>query len=98
MGAETIAKALGGRKAGASWMAPCPAHNDREPSLSIKDANGEKLLVHCFAGCEQSHVIRKLQSLGLWYVNGSNTQPASPVRLRSTHGPEGSSVTRQSAA
>ena len=35
MTAETIAKALGGRKRGAAWMARCPAHDDREPSLSI---------------------------------------------------------------
>ena len=35
MTAETIAKALGGRKAGGGWMARCPVHDDREPSLSI---------------------------------------------------------------
>ncbi len=28
MTAETIAKALGGRKAGATWMASCLAHDD----------------------------------------------------------------------
>ena len=38
MTAETIAKALGGRKAGGGWMARCPAHDDRKPSLSIRDA------------------------------------------------------------
>jgi hypothetical protein len=32
MKAETIARALGGRKAGAGWMARCPAHDDHEPS------------------------------------------------------------------
>ena len=31
MNAETIARALGGRRAGATWMARCPAHDDREP-------------------------------------------------------------------
>ena len=31
MTAETIAKALGGRSAGARWMARCPAHEDRKP-------------------------------------------------------------------
>jgi hypothetical protein len=35
MKAESIAKALGGRRAGGTWMACCPAHDDREPSLSI---------------------------------------------------------------
>ncbi len=38
MSAKTIAKALGGRKAGGGWMARCPAHDDRKPSLSIRDA------------------------------------------------------------
>ena len=42
MTAETIAKALGGRKAGGGWMARCPAHDDREPSLSISDAQGRQ--------------------------------------------------------
>jgi hypothetical protein len=31
---ESIAKALGGRKAGGGWTAQCPAHDDRTPSLS----------------------------------------------------------------
>ncbi len=35
MTAESIAKALDGPKVGSGWMARCPAHNDREPSLSI---------------------------------------------------------------
>jgi hypothetical protein len=65
MTAEIIAKALGGRKAGTAWIAPCPAHKDREPSLSIKDAEGGKLLVHCHAGCDQSQVIAELRSAQL---------------------------------
>jgi hypothetical protein len=31
-------------------MARCPAHEDSDPSLSIREAEN-KLLVHCFAGC-----------------------------------------------
>src|ERR1700730_12983342 len=62
MTAETIAKALGGRKTGAEWMARCPAHEDRKPSLSIKDADGGKVLVRCHAGCDQARVIAKLRS------------------------------------
>ena len=38
MTAEAIAKALGGRKASGGWTARCPAHDDRTPSLSIRDA------------------------------------------------------------
>ena len=70
MKAETIAKALGGRKAGGGWMARCPAHDDREPSLSIRDADDGKVLVRCHAGCDQERVIAALRSRGLWDENG----------------------------
>ncbi len=70
MKAETIAKALGGRKAGGGWMARCPAHDDREPSLSIRDADNGKVLVRCHAGCDQEGVIADLRSRGLWDENG----------------------------
>ncbi len=65
MNAEHIAEALGGRPSGAGFMARCPAHEDRNPSLSLKDADG-KVLAHCFAGCEQSAVVGALRALELW--------------------------------
>ena len=61
MTAEDIAKVLGGRRAGPSGMAHCPAHNDREPRLSIHQA--VMVLVRCHAGCEQARVITALGSL-----------------------------------
>jgi hypothetical protein len=64
--AETVAEALGGRKAGAGWMARCPAHDDCEPSLSIKDFDDGKVLVRCHAGCEQQRVIVALRPRGIW--------------------------------
>jgi hypothetical protein len=69
MTAETIAKALGGRKAGAAWMARCPAHGDRTPSLSIADARDSKVLVRCHAGCDQRDVIAALRARGIWDAN-----------------------------
>jgi putative DNA primase/helicase len=66
MNAETIAKVLGGRKAGGAWMACCPVHEDREPSLSITDGKGGKVLVRCHAGCDQHQVIAALRSRGIW--------------------------------
>jgi len=64
--AAELAVALGGRKLGGTWMARCPAHDDREPSLAITDAQNGKLLVRCHAGCNQQNVIAALQGLGLW--------------------------------
>ena len=48
-----------------TWMACCPAHDDRNPSLSIREADG-KILLHCHAGCEQRDVIDALEARGLW--------------------------------
>jgi hypothetical protein len=78
MTAETIAKALGGRKAGGSWVARCPAHDDRVPSLSISDAGDGKVLVRCHAGCDQGRVIAALRSRGFWNENAQRrfTSPA----------------------
>lgn len=65
MNAESIVKALGARRSGSCWMAKCPAHDDRNPSLSIREVGG-KVLVRCHAGCSQSAVIAALKDLGLW--------------------------------
>lgn len=32
------------------WVARCPAHADKSPSLAVAEADG-KTLIHCFAGC-----------------------------------------------
>jgi hypothetical protein len=47
-------------------MAKCPAHSDKTPSLSIRDAARGRVLIHCHAGCEQSSVIAALRQRGLW--------------------------------
>jgi hypothetical protein len=41
-----------------SWVACCPAHNDRSPSLSITESDDYSLLIHCFAGCETEAILR----------------------------------------
>jgi len=72
MKAEAIAKVLGGRKVGSRWVARCVAHDDRDPSLSIQDSADGKVLVHCFAGCDQARVIAALRLLGLWEDKGDS--------------------------
>ena len=82
MSAEIIAKALGGRQAGSDWIAPCPAHDDHDPSLSIRDADYGKVLVHCHAGCEQAQVIGEIRARGLW------DEPGSDRHLRANQRPQ----------
>lgn len=68
MDAESLLARLDGvRKSGArSWVARCPAHRDRSPSLSVKALPDGRILLHCFAGCETSAV---LESLGLTFAD-----------------------------
>jgi len=40
-----------------SWLACCPAHDDRSPSLSIKEEADGHILLHCFAGCSAVDVV-----------------------------------------
>jgi putative DNA primase/helicase len=79
MTADGIARALDARRSGSSWMARCPAHNDKNPSLSIRDFDG-KVLLHCHAGCRQSEVIGVLEARGLW-----RPEPARKSRIVATY-------------
>jgi len=58
--AERIASTLTARRTrDNAWIARCPAHEDRSPSLSITYIDG-RVLVHCFAGCELSDILKAL--------------------------------------
>ncbi len=39
------------------WIACCPAHDDKGPSLAIRETDDGRVLVHCFAGCSVHEVI-----------------------------------------
>jgi putative DNA primase/helicase len=42
------------------WIASCPAHDDRNPSLSISLGEDEKILLYCHAGCSTEAVLGAL--------------------------------------
>jgi putative DNA primase/helicase len=79
MPAEKIALALGGRRVGGCWMAHCPAHADREPSLSVADGANGNVVVYCHAGCDQDRVIEALKSRGIW----TDTRPFQSSQRKS---------------
>lgn len=39
------------------WQARCPAHDDKAPSLSIRELDDDRVLVHCFTGCSVEEVL-----------------------------------------
>lgn len=45
------------RKNGNDYVACCPAHEDKSPSLTIAEKEDGRILVHCFAGCSADEVV-----------------------------------------
>ena len=45
------AKLPSAKRNGRGWVARCPAHDDRRPSLSIAQGNDGRALICCHAGC-----------------------------------------------
>ncbi|NEX63458.1 CHC2 zinc finger domain-containing protein [Noviherbaspirillum galbum] len=46
------------RKTGPNkWAACCPAHDDRGPSLAVRELDDGRVLLHCFAGCEPEQIL-----------------------------------------
>lgn len=39
------------------WIARCPGHEDRHPSLSIRETNDGRILIHDFGGCSAVEVM-----------------------------------------
>jgi DNA primase len=37
------------------WIACCPAHQDKSPSLAVTETD-DRVLVHCFSGCDTQNV------------------------------------------
>ena len=85
-GREALTEALGGRwhKSGQYGLACCPSHDDRAPSLSIRDMNG-KVLVRCHVQLRPGQdVIAALEAA--WAVGerlsrcdyNNNSRPGNP--------------------
>ena len=78
MTAEAFAELLQARPRGAGrWQAKCPAHPDRNPSLSIATGRDGRTLIRCWAGCATADV---LKSLGLSMRDLYAGPPPSPAQ------------------
>lgn len=40
-----------------TWIACCPAHPDKNPSMTVRELNDGRVLVHCFAGCSVEEIL-----------------------------------------
>ena len=77
--AETILSRLGHiRETGnGQWLACCPAHDDKSPSLSIRELSNATVLINCLSGCETADV---LNAIALEFKDLYPRDPRSPRR------------------
>lgn len=58
---ETLARLDGVRLCAGYYLARCPAHDDQNASLSIRES--DKLLMKCFAGCDYAAIAAALDAM-----------------------------------
>lgn len=77
-----LQKLQGVKPTKSGWNARCPAHDDKNPSLSI--TAGEKgILLHCHAGCDFNEICRliDIDARDLFYEpinSNTKSKPSSP--------------------
>jgi len=52
-----LSRLEGVKQHGSRYVARCPAHDDKSPSLSLSRGEDGRALVHCYAGCETRDVL-----------------------------------------
>jgi len=50
------------RGSGGEWRSKCPSHGSNGQTLSIKELDDGRILMHCFAGCSAGEI---MESVGL---------------------------------
>lgn len=63
------------------WVARCPAHADRHPSLSIRELADGTLLLKCWAGCGAADIVASV-GLGLADLFPAKPENRPPLRPR----------------
>lgn len=66
-----------GTPAANAYEALCPAHNDKNPSLSILERSDNSLTLRCWAGCSLDEILGALglQRRHLFPANGEHQSP-----------------------
>lgn len=82
MTAEELADRLHASSSGSGFVARCPAHTDRSPSLSIREGSDGRVLLHCFAGCSVESVCDALKIRVSNLFSGPGTIQPKPRAVR----------------
>lgn len=76
---QVLSRLQGVEKSGDNWVARCPAHEDRTPSLSVSTGESGKVLLHCHAGCTFPTIVHAMGFSVHEFTGGAN----DPSRAKS---------------
>ena len=62
------------------WVALCPAHNDKTPSLSIRQLEDSRVLINCWSGCGAIDVLESID------MNFQHLMPDDAISYRGIRG------------
>jgi hypothetical protein len=64
-----------------NWLACCPAHDDKRPSMTLHEADDGRILCHCWTGCSFEAIVNAV-GLGWepWFPPKINDDFKPPVR------------------
>jgi hypothetical protein len=77
-----IVQRLEAKRSGSGYVARCPAHEDRTPSLSISEGDDGRVLLKCFAGCSFEEIV---VALGLQMKDLFRADSPRVLPLKSSH-------------
>ena len=63
------------KKTASGWQACCPAHDDRNPSLSVAKGDDGRILTKCHAGCTVAEIVAAMGLQSSDLSSAENPQP-----------------------
>jgi hypothetical protein len=99
---EFISRLDRAKRSGNGWMARCPAHEDRQASLSIGEGDDGRVLIRCHAGCATEGIVAAMgMTMADLFANTRTTPRDSRATLQhrpaSPHSSTDSGVTGDDA-
>ena len=84
-----LPKLEGVRQYGGYWKARCPAHEDREASMTIGRGTSQPVVIRCHAGCDSEDILAKI---GLAWSDLCEPREESHGRDRGEWTPHGDAI------
>jgi hypothetical protein len=72
------------KKTKSGWSARCPAHEDRQASLSIAEGRDGRVLLNCHAGCDHKKIVAALGLEERDLFDATATSTATPTKSSSS--------------